>query len=129
MGERNLRVLQPLESEQNSYSVIAVGNVKEWAKIGLLSTENIMFLSFHEISRATMELYTPEFIVSPVLSGEFDCIDLAQLLDSIEFAGAYRAVGSNLPRPGMIEREIASLCPRLDFAILRSNQRKSLHDF
>ena len=76
------------------------------------------FASFEDISEELIARLCPTVVLSPVLARNFDCIDLAQKLFSLRFAGRYRAVSDELPDPEMVEREMRHLCPGLDFGIL-----------
>lgn len=103
----------------NSYvRVLAVGDPKEWQHRGhALPREGIVFLSFDEVTRETMEHLQPALVVSPVLSNAFDCIDLAVQLNGAGFSGEYRAISTGLPKPELIENEVRQLCSQLDFRI------------
>lgn len=100
-------------------SVLAIGDAKEWTRQGHeLPKDNIAFLSFEDVSDAMVEHYSPSIIYSPVLAHAFDCIELALLLRNIGYDGAYRAIAQDLPKPELIEREVSSMCPQLDFQII-----------
>lgn len=100
-------------------SVLAVGNPREWTRQGHeLPKDNIAFVSFEEVTEATVEHFSPSIIYSPVLAHAFDCIELALLLRNIGYDGAYRATAQDLPKPDLIEREVSSMCPQLDFKIV-----------
>lgn len=100
--------------------ILAVGSSEEWQRnIGQpLRAGNIAFVSFSEVTGALLEQLRPDAILSPVLARDFDCIDLALLLNSLDFQGAYKATAFGLPKPKVVEAEIAQLCPRLDFEII-----------
>lgn len=101
-------------------TILAVGNVEDWIRHGrnVPSNEYLTFAEFHEVTRNRLDLLSPEVVVSPLLSHSFDCIDLAQLLAALDYKGSYRAIATTLPNPEMIQREIRSICPDLDFDIL-----------
>lgn len=103
-----------------SVAIMAVGDVKAWLAQGkdIPSNEHLAFVEFHDITRARLEILAPKLIVSPLLAHNFDCIDLAQLLCTLDYQGSYRAIAATLPNPKMIKREISSICPDLDFQIL-----------
>ena len=100
--------------------VLAVGDATHWGAGGgrMPSDGHVVFVNFNEVSRELLEDLTPHLVVSPILARNFDCVDLAQLLGRLRFAGRYRAVGPALPDPQMITREIRSLVPGLDFDVL-----------
>lgn len=109
----------PMERRQE-VSVLAVGEPDEWRRQGRTtsSLENMVFVAFHEVTGGLLDQLQPSTVVSPALAKGFDCIDLAMLLSRLEFNGVYRALAADLPKPGLIESEIAQLCPRLKFEIV-----------
>ncbi len=110
----------PSSEEYPRATVLAVGDVREWTRHrGSLPVDgNLAFTSFEGITAELFDILTPELVLSPLLARGFDCIDLAQLLSSINFLGRYRAVTDEIPNPDMVRREIRSLCPKLDFDIV-----------
>ena len=109
-------------------AVMAVGDVRDWLRQGrdVPLNEHLAFVEFHDITRARIEILAPRMVVSPLLAHDFDCIDLAKFLASIEYKGSYRAIASTLPNPDMIRCEIAGLCPGLDFDIMLTEDHCSL---
>lgn len=106
-------------TQQRSVGVLAVGDVAAWQKAGYgadLSGE-VVYAAFHEVTEALLSETDPRVVVSPLITRHFDCVDLAQLLGSLGFRGRYRAIGTRLPNPRMIEAEIRSLVPGLDFSV------------
>ena len=98
--------------------VMAVGDPNEWIRQGhALPKDNIAFISFEDVTEATVEHYSPSIIYSPVLAHAFDCIELALLLRNIGYDGAYRAIAQDLSKPELIEREVSTMCPQLEFKI------------
>ena len=71
-----------------------------------------------DILRGALEMHGPELVVSPVVTPEFDCLDLAFTLARLGYSGAYRAVARNIPNPAMIVREVKSHCPAMDFDVI-----------
>ena len=106
----------------NSFGkVIAVGDVDEWKSQGhsFPGGAGVRFLSFSDLHEGTLALHRPDVIYSPVLARDFDCIELASLLHNIGFTGIYRAVGNDLPKPQVIEREVREMSRRLTFEIVK----------
>ena len=103
-----------------STKVLAIGDVEEWRDRGhpLPDSSDLSFMAFHEVSEASLELHSPSVIYSPVLARNFDCIELAILLETLGFQGIYRAVANDLPNPSLIEREVRQLCRRLTFELI-----------
>ena len=107
--------------QSTSIKVLAIGDVDEWRGRGhpLPDGGDITFLEFHQVSGATLELHSPSVIYSPVLARNFDCIELALLLETLGYQGVYRAVANDLPKPSLIEREVRQLCRRLKFELVQ----------
>lgn len=116
----SMRSVLANDADQTSnISAIAVGDPNTWSEKGnQLPTENIAFIAFEDVTEEFFERVKPKAVFSPVLASGFDCIELAVTLHNIGFSGSYRALGSNLPKPELIEREVTQICPRIDFAIL-----------
>ncbi|MGC9418434.1 MAG: hypothetical protein ACP5EN_05610 [Rhodovulum sp.] len=54
-----------------------------------------------------------EFVVSPLLTEQFDALDLAVQLALAGYRGRYVIVTPSLPEPDIIRQEIDQLCPGL----------------
>jgi len=117
------RVVSTDNEQRRPVSVLAVGDPDEWSQQGHQPPRDggLAFVSYDELSEATIEQYCPTIICSPVLARAFDCVDLAALLNNLDYSGPYRAVSKDLPRPEVIVREVKQLFPGLDFGILTTN--------
>jgi hypothetical protein len=82
----------------------------------------IAFVPIDMVDTALIQTMQPDIVLSPLLAGSFDCIDLAQILAEAGYGGAYRAVAPDLPSSLIIRREIRALCPTLDFDLLRAER-------
>lgn len=105
---------------KSNRNVLAVGSPEEWdRRTGYRRrTGSLTFVAFAEVTRELLEELRPVAVVSPALAWEFDCIDLAARLCRLGYHGVYRAMAADLPRPEVVEAEIAQLCPGLDFGIV-----------
>lgn len=101
-------------------SVLAIGDMRQWKQRGgnMMIGSEVVFAEFADLDRAYLELIEPTIVLSPVFAAHFDCADLAVKLSDLGFTGSYRALGTDLPKPTMIEREIRGVCPTIDFAIV-----------
>lgn len=108
--------------ESRTARIVAVGDPEQWARSGrrLPRTDRMRFVAFEEVTADLLLETNPEYILSPVVSTEFDCIDLATLLCRLDYRGPYRAVSADIPSPAIIEREIRQLCPNLDFGVINT---------
>ncbi|MGR3511680.1 MAG: hypothetical protein ACU0GG_02865 [Paracoccaceae bacterium] len=100
---------------------LAVGEPQEWQQQGHpLPTSGLAFVALHEVTQATLDDLQPSVVFSPLLAKNFDCIDLAVLLNGLGYSGEYRAVAVGIPKPDLIEREVRQLCPQLKFSIVET---------
>ncbi|MEL6643642.1 MAG: hypothetical protein AAFQ79_06880 [Pseudomonadota bacterium] len=99
---------------------MAVGNVEQWQRAGhtLPASSDLYFCAFEQLDQTFIDLFEPAVVLTPVVSMNFDCADVALRLYDADYPGSVRALGRDLPRPEIVEREIRALCPALDFAIL-----------
>jgi len=102
--------------------ILAVGGIGHFRTSGqdLPFNYRIGFADYHDVSRDLITALNPDIVMSPMLCGSFDCIDLAQTLHEIGFIGCYRIIVPHLPNPHIIATEIKSLCPGLEFSLSRS---------
>lgn len=101
-------------------TVLAVGDTRAWEAHGqgVPSDHHVVYVDFQDVCRDLMHRVSPRLVVSPILARNFDCVDLAELLGRLRYAGRYRAFGPQLPDPRMITREVRSLVPALDFDVM-----------
>ena len=80
------------------------------------------FAGIEEVCADMIRVLAPGVILSPLVAGTFDCLDLAQILRDAGYRGAYRAIAPALPAPQLIRHEVGALCPGLDFDLIDSAQ-------
>ena len=116
------RPIAPGDAARRDVTILAIGEPDEWRRAGgILPSENaIAFCTFEQVDEELLRRLRPTLVLSPVLARRFDCIDLATRLHELGFREKYRAIASNMPNPEIIEREIRSLCPKLDFAVFQA---------
>lgn len=59
-----------------------------------------------------------DIILSPLVSEDFDAVDVAGVLSALAYDGPYRAVTDTLPVPAIISREVRNHAPYLDFDLV-----------
>ena len=100
--------------------VFVVGDVELWRGLhgDLPRHRHVAFASIDELREALADDRQPGLVLSPVVSRDFDCLDIAYGLAASGYRGAYRAVAQNLPYPEIVRHEVRHQFPRLDFDIL-----------
>ena len=84
---------------------------------GSLQGAQLEYLPFTLIHAALTRVPMVETIVAPLVSEQFDALDLAEELDRAGYRGRLMIVAPRLPRPEMIKRELSSICPNVKVQI------------
>ncbi|MEX5728945.1 hypothetical protein Ga0609869_002298 [Rhodovulum iodosum] len=114
MPMRQLAAFAPLpRSEQPLGLLIDVEPAEVAVQRAPLPGLRLETLPYALIHAALARAPWADFVASPLVSEHFDALDLACQLDLAGFTGKYIVLTPPLPRPGIIHREIAQLCPRL----------------
>ncbi len=108
------------EHHEHDRLVLVVGNMAEWdtSALGIRSSERIVTAVFEDVSPELLQKLSPYLVVSPLLCGAFDCVDLARTLGALGYRGRYRAIGAGLPNPTLVAKEVRALVPWLDFDVV-----------
>ena len=69
----------------------------------------------------------PALILSPLLTAEFDALDLARLLAQCGYRGRYLALVDRLPSANLIRREVAQQSPSINFDVIVLDGSTPLH--
>ena len=115
-----------MDNQDNSLTVLVVGNIEDFLaqKHKLPEIADTVFCEISDLDQEFMEAHKPDIILSPLVTSQFDVMELAITLDQLDFAGRFRAITAPLPNPELISTEIRFECPALDFdlIILQPNQ-------
>ena len=116
--EHNL-ALSP-QGARGERAILAIGEVRRWRLQGNIvpSGADLVCAEFHELTADLIALTRPRIVLSPLLCGSFDCLDVALALHEMRYQGAYRVLSADLPDPWLIRSEVADSCPYLDFDIV-----------
>lgn len=100
--------------------ILIVGDVQRWVDLGrdLPQIAQITYCEFSDLTKDLLNKHRPHHIFSPLVSENFDIIDLAVRLQKLRYGGALRALIPNLPNPQYILSEILALCPDLDVDLI-----------
>lgn len=114
MPLRELRAFAPLPRSAQPLGLLIDIVPDELSALGAplpaLRLETLPFALTHAaLARAPWA----DFVASPLVAQHFDALDLACELDLAGYTGKYLVLTPPLPRPEIIQREIAQLCPDL----------------
>jgi hypothetical protein len=60
----------------------------------------------------------PCLVLSPLFWAGSDVMEVARVLSSLDYDGPYRVFSAPLPNPSLVEREVRTAFPELDFGLL-----------
>lgn len=99
---------------------LIIGDLKRWKSEGrrfpLLN--GIQFVAINQLTAEVIAKQSPELVLSPLVSGEFDVMDVAILLSDMGFTGLYRAIATDVPDTKLIKQEVCNIAPSLNFDLL-----------
>lgn len=100
--------------------ILVVGDIGQWLASGrdLPQVAQMEFCTFRELTETYLDHLKPAYILSPLLAADFDILDLAALLDSLNYVGKLRAMVPPLPNPSLIIEEVRFEWPALDFDLI-----------
>lgn len=105
---------------KDSLSIIFIGNTDGWmdSDTVLPKMANTKTCSIQDLTHAFFAEYRPDIVLSPLVTSQFDVLELAIKLDQLNFEGRFRAITAPLPAPEIILSEIRFECPALDFDLI-----------
>lgn len=83
-----------------------------------LTGGRVVPVSLRRLSAELLEEIEPNGVISTLFWSGGDALDAARELSGLGYRGRYRAVSPALPDASVIVREIRSLYPEIDFAIM-----------
>lgn len=100
--------------------MLIIGDIGRWEANGrdIPSLDHCIFASFEELGPALMAAIRPSYVISALIAGPVDAMDIAARLAELGFEGSYRTIADKLPNVGAVKREIQAVAPSLDFDIL-----------
>lgn len=107
-----------LTKHHQNFTLI-IGDTRRWVAEGRLALplDGFHFVEFRDLTHNVMEEIQPDTVLSPLLCGTCDAIEVAERLQVLQFKGRYRVVDL-VPFPDLICQEVDAHAPGLDFAIL-----------
>lgn len=109
-------------------SILVVGSIDPWLEANReqLLIKDTVFCVFSDLTIDFIEEHDPDMIFTPLVTSQYDVMDLAIKLDNMGFEGPFRAICSPLPNPEIILAEIRFECPALDFDLIVVQPNKTL---
>jgi len=119
MGAQKGQIRQFFAPRVETQKVLFVGDVGQLlnAHPDLPNGPDAIFASFHDIGAELIHHANPDVVVSPLMGGLFDAIELAELLDTLGFEGRYVVLAPPLPCPDIIRRDIIGAAPGLQIEL------------
>ena len=62
----------------------------------------------------------PDAIIAPLITPNWDVVDLGILLEELGYTGTLYALTKPLPRAELVLREVGAVCPRLTVRLLET---------
>ena len=86
------------------------------------STEQraVVFTQMRMLSRQMLESVQPDAIVGPLITSDWDIVDLGTTLESLGYSGTLYALTRPLPRAELVVREVGAACPGLTVHLLET---------
>lgn len=71
-----------------------------------------------EVDQDLLARLCPDVVLAPLMTQDFDILDLARRLRALGYRGRLRAYAPRIPDPHLVQREISAACPGLDFDLI-----------
>jgi hypothetical protein len=100
--------------------IVVVDDPERRARGGrsLPAVEGFLFAPPEDLTPGFLDEQRPALVLSWLVDGGFDAIDVACRLAAGGFRGPYRALSAPLPNPDAIRHEVRAAAPGLDFDLL-----------
>ena len=115
-GFSSLQELIPATAKRT----LVIGDMERWRAQGrnLPQLEKLVFIDLDDLDHAAIATHEPDIILSPLVSDDFDAVDVAAKLKELNFHGPYRAVTDELPDPELVRHEITNYAPSVNFDLV-----------
>ncbi len=80
--------------------------------------QSIILTQMRMLNSGMLQNIAPEAIVAPLITADYDIVDLGILLEDLGYAGDLYALTRPLPRAELVIREVGAACPRLTVRLL-----------
>ncbi len=120
--DKSTHALRPTtEGEQSRPTpTLVIGDVMRWKRMRreLPVIDGFVFIDIGDLTYELLESVQPQVILSPLLSRDFDAVEIARRLNDVGYLGRYRVVTDAVPDPDIIIKDIRSVAPNLDISLL-----------
>ena len=95
---------------------LVIGDVSQWIRNGrkIPSIDGFHFADYRSVNRKLIERLSPEIILSPLITDQFDAIDIAQLLADEGYRGLYCAVSEHVGDRESVITELRRTAPMME---------------
>ncbi len=80
----------------------------------------VVLTQMRMLSAQMLDTVRPDAIVGPLITSEWDIVDLGIALESLGYSGDLYALTQPLPRAELVVREVGAVCPRLTVHLLET---------
>lgn len=100
--------------------ILVIGNLDRWRAGNrvLPDLDGFHFTCLAGVTAELIDTVRPDVVLSALFDPQEDAMEIALHLASLGFAGRYRALATDLPRPEVISRDVRTAVPGLDFDVL-----------
>lgn len=108
------------EKDTFAGAILVIGDLARWQARGRPTTafDRFSFAKFADLDDVMLRLIAPDMIFSPLISVDFDVIEVAERLQELGFDGRYRVITENMPHADMVRAEVHAHAPNIDFDLL-----------
>ncbi|MEM1373722.1 MAG: hypothetical protein AAGF78_04985 [Pseudomonadota bacterium] len=101
-------------------TILCVGDLDTWRDVlrDADAADAPLFVSFSDVTVELLDRVRPATVMSPLLAHDFDSTDLAERLQDFGYTGRYLAIAVGVPHPQLIEGEVHTAAPLVDFALV-----------
>lgn len=83
-----------------------------------VSGASVAIVQLDAVDAELLARTAPDVVLSPLMTSEYDILDLARVLRDCGYQGALRAYCPPLPNTRLVRAEVAQIWPGVDFDIL-----------
>lgn len=82
--------------------------------------QSVILTQMRMLGATMLRTVNPDAIIAPLISSDWDIVDLGILLEEMGYCGTLFALTRPLPRAELVIREVSAVCPRLTVRLLET---------